>query len=222
VVRNVVAQLRDTGHVTRGWLGVTIQDVDKTLADSFGLDRPKGALVTQLSAEGPADEAGVESGDVIVTFDGKDILTSSDLPHVVGLIRPGTTVTMELIRDKKLRKMKVEVGGLDADQQPAVAGAADSGAGGGRLGIVVSEPPEDMLERWGISGGVLVRDVAPDSVAADAGVIAGDVITMIGSTPVKSVAALGKAVKSLEPGSSVPLRLIRRGSPLFIGLKLRD
>ena len=88
VVRNVIGQLREDGRVTRGWLGVTIQDVDKNLAESFGLDRPHGALVSQVSPGSPADKAGLESGDVIVRFNGVEIPTSSDLPHVVGLIRP--------------------------------------------------------------------------------------------------------------------------------------
>ena len=115
VINNVVAQLKDKGRVTRGWLGVTIQDVDKNLAESFGLDRPRGALVVQVSEGGPADKAGLKSGDVIVSFDGRDIPTSADLPHVVGLIAPGTEVKVEVVRDRKRKKLDVEVGGLDAD-----------------------------------------------------------------------------------------------------------
>ena len=222
VVRNVVEQLEENGRVTRGWLGVTIQDVDKNLAESFGLDRPRGALVVQLAPGGPADDAGLREGDVIITFDGRDIPTSSHLPHVVGLIAPGSKVPVVVMRDQKRKTIKVEVGGLDADDSYTLNTDSASDGQGGRLGLIVEPAPAEALERFGLSGGVLVREVRPESVAAEAGVLAGDIITLIGSSPVKSVEAFEKAVDSLGSGSSVPLRLMRRGAPMFIGLKLND
>ena len=222
VVRNVVDQLKAQGRVTRGWLGVTIQDVDKNLAESFGLDRPRGALLVQVAEDGPADNAGLEAGDIIVKFDGQDIPASADLPHVVGLVAPGSSVPVEIVRDKKRKKMNVKVGGLDADESYSLAAGQSSSGEGGRLGLVVETAPAEMLERFGINGGVVVREVLPDSVASEAGVLPGDVITLVGSTPVKSASAYEDAVEGLRGGSSVPLRLIRRGSPLFIGLKLKD
>lgn len=222
VVRNVVDQLKADGRVTRGWLGVTIQDVDKNLAESFGLDRPRGALVVQVADGGPADKGGLEAGDVIISFDGNDIPTSAALPHVVGLVQPGTRASVEIVREKKRRKLTVEVGGLEADDAYSLtAGQVDSGQGG-RLGLVVEKASPEVLERWGINGGVVVREVIADSPAADAGILPGDVITLIGSSPIKTVDAYEEAVAGLAGGSSVPLRLIRRGSPLFIGLRLAD
>ncbi|TGD74661.1 Do family serine endopeptidase [Mangrovimicrobium sediminis] len=221
VVRNVVEQLKANGHVTRGWLGVTIQDVDKNLADSFGLDRPQGALVVQVGEDGPADKGGLREGDIILRFDGQVINTSSDLPHVVGLVAPGTKVAVEIMRDRKKRNLKVEVGGLEADDSYSLASGNTTGQGG-KLGAVVAEAPAEALERWGLSGGVQVRDVVPGSPAADAGVEPGDIITLVGSRPVKSLEAFEEAVAGLQPGTSVPLRLMRRGSPLFIGLKLPE
>jgi serine protease Do len=222
VVRNVVAQLKTDGRVTRGWLGVTIQDVDKNLAESFGLDRPRGALVAQLAKDGPADKAGLQPGDVIISFDGKDIPASADLPHIVGLIPPNTTVPVEIVRDKKHKKLKVTVGGLDADDSYALSAGGGEDGRGGRLGLVVEAASDEALERLGISGGVVVREVLPGSAAAEAGITPGDVITLIASSPIKSTEAFERTVDKLESGSSVPLRLIRRGSPLFIGLKLPD
>jgi serine protease Do len=222
VVRNVVEQLKEGGHVTRGWLGVTIQDVDKNLADSFGLDRPRGALVSQVAEDGPAAKSGIKTGDVIISFDDKDIRTSADLPHVVGLVAPDSVVPVEIVRDRKRKTLSVKVGGLDANDGYSLAARGDASSHGDRLGLVVEPAPEEVLERFGISGGVLVRDVVPDSVADEAGVRAGDVITLLGSSPVKSVAAFEDAVAELKGGSSVPMRLIRRGSPLFIGLKLKE
>jgi serine protease Do len=222
VVRNVVSQLREDGRVTRGWLGVTIQDVDKNLAESFGLERPRGALVAQVAPESPAAKGGLQDGDIIITFNGKDIPTSADLPHVVGLIEPGSRVPVEIVRDKKRKTLKVEVGGLDADDSFSLAaGQADKGYGG-RLGLVVESAKPEALERMGISGGVVVREVVPDSVAAGAGILPGDLITLIGSTPINSTEIFERTVEKLPANSSVPLRLIRRGSPLFIGLKVGD
>lgn len=223
VLRNVVAQLKDTGTVTRGWLGVTIQNVDRNLADSFGLERPRGALVSQLAPEGPAQEAGLEPGDVIIEFDGEGIETSADLPHVVGLIAPGEVVDVLIVRDRKRKTIEVRVGGLDADDSVEQAYRDDRDVDeGGRLGIVIEEPPQDMLSRWDLSGGVLVRSVEPNSPAEGAGLMPGDIVTAVGSTPVRSVAGFLEIVKELEDGASVPLRVMRRGSPLFIGLRLKD
>ncbi|GAB5414567.1 MAG: serine protease MucD [Congregibacter sp.] len=223
VLRNVVEQLKDNGTVTRGWLGVTIQNVDRNLAESFGLDRPRGALISQLADGGPADEAGLQPGDIILEFDGEGIETSSDLPHVVGLIAPGTSVKVLVMRDKKRKTIKVEVGGLEADDSADQAYRNDaSGARGGKLGISVEEAPEEMLSRWDLSGGVVVRAVEPESPAAEAGLMPGDVITAVGSTPVRSLDDFEDIVDDLDDGESVPLRLMRRGSPLFIGLRLGD
>ncbi|MBP6682040.1 MAG: Do family serine endopeptidase [Halioglobus sp.] len=222
VVRNVVDQLKADGRVTRGWLGVTIQDVDKNLAESFGLDRPRGALVVQLAEDGPADKAGLEPGDVIIKFGDEDIPASADLPHAVGLVSPNTVVPVTLVRDRKQKTLKVKVGGLAADDSYSLAGGEPGAGEGGRLGMVVETAPADALERLGINGGVLVRAVIPDSVAATAGVLPGDVITLVGSSPIKSAEAYESAVAGLKGGSSVPLRLVRRGAPLFIGLKLKD
>ena len=116
----------------------------------------------------------------------------------------------------------MEVGGLDADDSYALSGGAGAGDEGDRLGLVVAEAPQETLDRWGLSGGVMVREVQPGSPAAEAGVQPGDVITLVGSTPVKSLDAFESAVSDLGSGDTVPLRLMRRGAPLFIGLRLED
>ncbi len=220
LVVNVVDQLKESGHVTRGWLGVTIQDVNKNLAESFGLDKPKGALISQLQPGGPAANSGLRSGDIIVEFDGQLILRSSDLPHVVGLVRPGTEVELEIVRNKRRKTLDVTVGGLDSDEQPTVVAEVEAEVSGGSLGLVVAEVDEQLQNRWGISGGVVVAQVLPGEPAEEGGVMRADIITLVDSAPINSVEAYERAVSRLEPGQSVPLRVIRRGSPLFIGLKL--
>ncbi len=219
VVTNVVEQLKDTGHVTRGWLGVTVQDVDKNLAESFGLDKPMGALISQLQAAGPAEASGLQAGDIIVKFDGQPIGRSSDLPHVVGLVRPGTRVKVEIVREQRRKTLMLQVGGLDADEKPSIAAAGESPQATGSLGLIVAEIEERQQSQWGISGGVVVAQVVPGEPAGEAGIMRGDVITLIGSVPINSVAAYESAVSELRSGQSVHLRVIRRGSPLFIGLK---
>ena len=127
---------------------------------------------------------------------------------------------MGVVRDKKRKKMKVEVGGLDADDSYSLSAGKVEQGHGGKLGLVVETAKPETLERWGISGGVVVNEVIPDSVAASAGILPGDVITLLGSSPVQSKDAFEAVVEGLSGGSSVPVRLIRRGSPMFIGLKL--
>ena len=222
VARNVVDQLKENGRVTRGWLGVTIQDVDKNLAESFGLKRPRGALVAEVSKDSPAEKGGLRSGDIVVGFDGKDIPSSADLPHVVGLVAPGSRVEVEIMRDKSLQTLTVEVGGLDADESYTLASGKSDSSNGGRLGMQVETLPPEQAERLGLNGGVVVRNITPGSVAAQAGIRVGDVITLIDTSPIQSTDAFEQAVDKLTGGSSVPMRLIRNGSPLFIGLKLPD
>jgi len=219
VVRNVVAQLQDSGEVVRGWLGVSIQDVNRDLAESFDLDRPRGALVAQVGADSPAEKAGIESGDIILNFDGQSIETSSDLPHVVGLIRPGTEVEALVLREGRERKIRVEVGGLDADQRPSVAGFSGSGKDS-TFGMVLEDADPDMMSEMGLSGGVVVLEVVPDSPAFEAGIVGGDVITRLGSSAIQSLDDMEQAVDRLQPGQSVAVRLVRRGAPLFLAIRV--
>lgn len=220
VVTDVVQQLKESGEVTRGWLGVTIQDVDKNLAESFGLDKPMGALVTQLQQGGPADEGGLKAGDIILNFDGVDIASSTDLPHVVGLVRPGTRVELQVQRDRKRKTLRLEVGGLGASQAASMAGGGVTVSSGGRLGLVVEDLDEAASNRWGISGGVLVSEVAPGEAADQAGIRPGDIITLIGGTAISSLSAYERTLEQLVSGESVPLRVIRRGNPMFIGIRI--
>ncbi|MEK9623972.1 MAG: Do family serine endopeptidase [Halieaceae bacterium] len=220
VVRNVVAQIQETGGVERGWLGVSIQDVDRNLADSFGLDRPRGALIAQVGQDSPAERAGLQSGDIIVSFAEETIETSADLPHVVGLIAPGTEVTAVIVREGEEQKIRVEVGGLGADEVARVTTGVAADGSLSLLGMTIIEAEPAMLSDLGLAGGVVISEVEPDSPADQSGVRAGDILTRFGSQPVSRVDDLSEVADDLAPGSSVPARLIRGRSPLFIGIRI--
>ncbi len=218
VVRDVVDQLRDGGLVKRGWLGVSIQNVDKNLAESFGLDRPKGALVVDVVQDSPAASAGLISGDVIVSFDGESIETSAQLPHVVGLVKPGTKVAVGVVRNGELQSLTVEVGALPDRDKPVIASSQPSAEN--LLGLIVKNADQDVLDALGLSAAVVVERVLPESPAAAQGIVPGDAITMIGSTPIRTIVDFDQALQQLRPGQSIPVRLNRRGAPMFRGLKV--
>jgi serine protease Do len=140
----------------------------------------------------------------------------------VGLIAPGTKAKAGVMRDRRKKMLTIEVGGLGAEDSFALSAGQDQTGRGGRLGLVVETADAETLERLGVSGGVLVREVLPGSVGSEVDIRPGDLITLVGSTPIKNTKAFESAVEKLASGSSVPMRLIRRGSPLFIGLRMRD
>lgn len=222
VVRNVVQQLRSSGSVTRGWLGVSIQDVNKSLAESFGLDKPKGALIAELEANGPAERGGLEAGDIIVEFNGQEILESADLPHAVGLVAPGSDASVKVIRNRKSKQLTITIGSLADDQSPARVSSASNKVQGGRLGLVVQKLSKEMSERSGIRHGVVVSKVVPDGAGANAGIQGGDIITSIASTPIDSIADYRRVVSTLKVATWAPVRIIRGGRPVFIGIKITD
>ena len=222
VVENVIGQLMERGSVVRGWLGVTIQNVDRTLAESFGLDRPQGALVAQVGDDSPAEAAGIEPGDIIVNVDGSDIEVSADLPHVVGLIAPDTKVNMVVIRDGEPTRLRVRIGSLGADEPMRLSTVAPEPGKLETLGMTIEAADEAVLDRDGLRGGVLVTDVENNSVAAEAGIAPGDVITMFGRSAISSLSDIEDVLETVEPGDSVRLRVSRQGNFSFLGLVIPD
>ncbi|MDB2667455.1 Do family serine endopeptidase [Luminiphilus sp.] len=222
VVKNIIEQLEVNGEVVRGWLGVSIQNVDRTLAESFDLDRPRGALVAQVGKDSPAERAGIESGDIIVEVDGEQIEVSADLPHVIGLIAPGSKVPVSVIREGKERSVRVEIGALEANEVASVVASASEPGTLQALGMVVRELQETDENPSDLRGGVLVTKVDDESAADESGVRAGDILTRFGRTPISRLADMESAIEQIKPGDSVSLRLIRQGSPQFIGIKVPE
>jgi serine protease Do len=224
VVMNVYKQLRETGSVSRGWLGVLIQDVTGELAESFKMKMPHGALVSKVLPDSPAAKAGVEAGDVITRFNGKDIATSSDLPPMVGATTVGQKIEVDIIRDGSKRSMVITIGQLPetdeiAGNEPAPA-TPDGAARIDRLKISVRELTAPEREELELKGrGVLVEQVKQGPAAA-AGLQQMDVIVQINFKPVDSIATLKKLVGALAGGAKVPMLIHREGSPMFLALEV--
>jgi serine protease Do len=215
VAMQVIEQLKHNGHVTRGWLGVVIQEVDKKLADSFGLDRPKGALVVQISPGGPAALAGIKEGDIITSFDGGEIATSADLPHMVGQLSQGKTSQVAIIRDGKEQTLPITVGVLPDPNNSAPKLTEQKATKGGRLGVKVAEVDEQMKKKWNLSGGVVVMTVDQNGPGANAGLRPGDVIAQLGYQQIENVETFNRTVAELPARRLMPIRVVRNGVASF-------
>jgi len=213
VAMNVGKQLQAGGHVTRGKLGVGIQDVDQALAESFGLDVPRGALVSSVEKGGPADKAGLKEGDVILGFDGQAIDTAGQLPSAVAATDPGRAVTLQVWRDRAARQVDVKLGKVTDDN--AVA-SNDDPTGSNRLGLVVRPLSPEEKQQADVPTGVLVEDV--DGAAADAGVRPGDIVIAANGTPIRSVDQLRTVVAGAK--NHVALLVQRGESRVFVPVDL--
>jgi serine protease Do len=215
LVKELLPQLRGKGKVTRGFLGVLIQKVTPEIADSLALEKAQGALVANVSKDGPADKAGVKVGDVIVEFDGKEVKDSGDLPIIVARTQVDKKVRMKVVRDKKELVLGVAVGELKDEE--VVAAVPEKG----ELGLTVQRLTPPMAESLGLekSDGVVVSAVEPGSAADDAGIRRGDVLMEIDRRPVRNLDEYRKMVAAIKKGRGV-LFLVRRGeSTLFLALK---
>ena len=216
VAMDVVAQLKADGRVTRGWMGVTMQEVTQDLARSFNLEQPRGALVAEVGADSPAAKAGLKAGDIIVAYAGKPINDSADLPPLVGTTKPGASRTLTVIRDGKEREIAVTLGQLpDKDpQQLALNNAPDDGSP--RLNVAVADLPAGQHDA---GGGVLVQQVGPGA-AAEAGVRPGDILLSLNNQKIKDAAHLRQLVKELPRGKRVPLLVKRDNGALYLAVEI--
>ncbi len=223
VAMDIANQLKTTGRVTRGRIGVVIQEVTKDLAESFGLTKPQGALVNSVEKGGPADKAGVETSDVILKFDGKPVNSSSDLPRLVAATRPGTKSTLQVWRKGATKELSVVVGELPDDRKAAADTKGKKpgqkpGDTVARLGLTLTELSADQRKELNVQGGLMVEDAQGN--AAKAGIRRGDVLLAVNNQDVKSVDQLNQLISQFEKSRSVAL-LIRRGdSSLYIPLRL--
>ncbi len=212
----VVEQLKTHGKVKRGWLGVVIQEVNRDLADSFGLKTPTGALIAQVMKDSPAAEAGLKEGDVILRFNGQAIAVSSDLPIVVGATPVNQIVELIVLRQKKERSIKVRIGALvDEEVKPETANV--EGLASDKLGLLVEDISKQEIQQWQVSVGVSVREVISDP-AKSAGLQVGDIITQVNNREIDGKASYQKIVAALPDNKWVPILVYRRGQPVYVPL----
>src|SRR5688572_21582963 len=213
VANDIAQQLRNTGKVTRGRIGVVIQPVTRELADGFGLPKPQGALVNSVEKGGPAEKAGVDAGDVILRFDGKPVNASEDLPRIVAATKPGSKVTMQVWRNKQSRDVQVVVAEMQDDktarQQQGRRGGKPPAASPSVYGLTLAELTEAQRGELKITGGVLVENA--QGAAARAGIRRGDVILAVNNQDVKSVEQFNQMLGQFDKGRIVAL-LVRRGA----------
>lgn len=223
VVTNVYEQLKDHGKVSRGWLGVLIQDVTRELAESFGMKRPHGALIAKVLSGGPAEQAGFEVGDIVVKYDDKEVSFSSDLPPLVGNSKVGSTIPVEIIRKGKSKTLKVVISELPAEEEIQVASGTKNGTGKSNvLNVIVKDLTDAQRQELQIEDhGVIVESVS-DGPAQKAGIRSGDIILLINNIKVKDANQFESLIKDLPKDKSIPILIQRRGGPIFIALKLPE
>lgn len=221
LVINSYEQIREHGAVTRGWLGVLIQDVTRELAESFGMKKPQGALVSKVLPDSPAEQAGIEVGDIITEFGGHRIDLSSDLPPLVGNTTVGESIPVRVLRAGKIKRLEVKIGRLPEDEELQLAVESKAGsATDQRLNLAVRDPSAEERTKLGLEDHGIIVDKVESGPAQDAGIMAGDVILSINNTKIASNEEFKRIVDGLPPGKSVPILIQRGGNPLFLGLRL--
>jgi len=213
MAKQVVTQLREAGKVTRGWLGVVVQPLSEDLAQSFGLDRPRGALVSEVVADSPAERGGIKRGDVILEFDGKQIDERNDLPKVVAATPVEKTVKVVVFRDRREQELKIVVGRL-AEEGGRLA---EAGTTGSELGLTVTALTPELARRYELdpaSRGVLITAIEPGSAAAAANLRPGDLVLEVDGRDVAAAKEFRAAVAQAAKGKVLRL-LIQRGNRLF-------
>lgn len=226
LAKTVIAQLKDGGTVERGWLGVSIQNVSEDIASGVGLDKAEGAIVAGVSADGPADKAGLKIGDVILDVNGERIEEMPELPRVIAGVRPDSTAKIKVWRDGRMRTVNVKIGRLPDEKTLAAASDKAPARTSGALGLTLAPLDSASRRAAGVdadTAGVLITDMTPDSPLAEKGVQPGAVLLAVAGEPVKSPSAAAAAIAKAESsGRSAVLLLIRQnGNDRFVAATLK-
>jgi serine protease Do len=218
VAMEIANQLKTTGKVARGWLGVVIQEVSADLAESFGLDRPRGALVAEVQEDSPAAKAGILASDVVLRFDNKSVENSGDLPRLVGSVRPGSKIAVQVWRKGAARDLTVTVGEFPEEAKTSFGPKSQKSVSRG--GLVLAELSKEQRRELKVNAGLLVEEAKGDAVRA--GIRVGDVILAVNNTEVTTVEQFRKLIAAVPVGKSAAV-LVRRGdSSLYVPLKITN
>ncbi|MFH1491395.1 MAG: DegQ family serine endoprotease [Pseudomonadota bacterium] len=218
MAKDLLPQLKK-GRVVRGWLGVMIQDISKELKEKLRLADEKGALVADVKGGGPADKAGIKRGDVIVSFDGKEIHESNDLPYLVASTPVGKTVRVMVLRKGRKTDIEVKIGELEEEEEAPEVEEPEA-----QLGLTVQEITPEIAGQFGLSekSGLVVMGVESGSPAAEAGMSPGDIILEMDQEPLKDLSEFNKKIKEYKKGDTVLLLVERRGSTVYLTLKVSE
>ncbi|PKO91897.1 MAG: protease Do [Betaproteobacteria bacterium HGW-Betaproteobacteria-1] len=219
VAMEISDQLRASGKVSRGWLGIGIQEISKELAESFGMKSTNGALVSNVEKGSPAEKGGLEPGDVILKFDNKPIETSSDLPRVVGATKPGKQVPVEILRKGNTRNLSITLGEMPTEKDEVVVSSkAPAKTEANRLGLILRDlTPQQKKKINGSNGLLVVESQAP---AAQAGIRRGDVILGLNNSEVQSLEQFDQQLAAIPAGKTVALLVLRDGNTLYVPVKI--
>ncbi len=222
VAMHTVAQLREQGYVSRGWLGVVVQEVTRELAESFGLSHPEGALVVRVVPASPAEEAGIKVGDVILKFNDAVVDRSASLPLLVGKAKPGEKATVLVLRDGKEIKLKLKAGELAKQAHILEGNIKKAQTGKTSLGIKFKNLSEKQRERAGLEeGGVIITSVE-SGPAVNAGIREGDVLLRWGPEIILNASHLTELIEDVSAGETIPILVQRGGDQRFLALQYED
>ena len=218
LVKDLLPQLKNGGKITRGWLGVSVQGVTPDLAASLGLGQVKGALVSNVVHDSPADRAGIKAGDVIVGYEGKPINNANDLPSLVAGTPVGKTVSLQVMRGNKATPLTVAIGKMKDEE--VIASTTEKS----ELGLTVEEITPDIAEDLGLehTHGVVITDVVPDGLGEDAGFQPGDIVREINRQPVRNLSDYRKIMASAPHGKSILFLVQREESSIFLALRKEE
>ncbi|GAB7562376.1 serine protease MucD [Methylobacillus methanolivorans] len=219
VAIDVSNQLKASGRVARGWLGIGIQEITKDLAESFGMKNTNGALVAGVEKGSPAEKGGLEAGDVVVKFDGKAVTTSADLPRIVGATKPGKQVPVEVLRKGASKTLNIALGEMPADKDEVAANTQpDAKPESNRLGLTLRELTPQ--QRRSLNGRNALIVVDAQGAAAQAGIRRGDLVLALNNTEVQSLEQFTKQVNAIHAGKTVALLVQRENNTLYVPVKI--
>jgi serine protease Do len=219
VAIDVANQLKKDGKVSRGWLGIAIQEINKELSESFGMKTTKGALVAGVEKESPADKGGLKPGDVILGFDNKDISISSDLPKFVSSTKPNTKVNVKILRKGKEENLIITIGEMPTEEVIVARKNSDQNKVN-RIGLVVKDLTPQQKKQINENSGILVID--SQELASNAGIRKGDVILGLNNNPISSAQAFNQAIKKIPKGKTIALLVYRNGDTLYVPIKITN
>jgi serine protease Do len=219
VAIDVSNQLKSSGKVTRGWLGIAIQELTKDLAESFGMKNTNGALVAGVEKNGPADKGGLEAGDVITKFDGKAIITSADLPRAVGASKPGKIAVVEILRKGSAKTLNIGVGEMPSESaEAAQSNRPAAKAEANKIGLILKELTPQQKKKLSGKNGLLVIDSM--GAAAQAGIRRGDVILGLNNSEIQSLEQFNKQLNNVAVGKTVAVLVQRAENTLYVPIKI--